>query len=57
MWLIDVAKPPTFNGKAKKITDFLIACKLFIKIKMRDVVVEEQVQWMLLYVQGELADV
>ena len=57
MWLIDVAKPPTFNGKAKKITDFLIACKLFIKIKIRDVVVEEQIQWMLLYVQGELADV
>jgi len=41
---VDVAKPPTFNRKAEKIADFLIACKLFIKIKIRDVVVEEQIQ-------------
>jgi len=41
---VDVAKLPTFNGKAEKIADFLIAYKLFIKIKIRDVVVEEQIQ-------------
>ena len=41
---IDVAKLPTFNREIEKIADFLIACKLFIKIKIRDVVVKEQIQ-------------
>ena len=54
---VDVAKLPIFNGEAEKIADFLIACKLFIKIKIRDVVVKEQIQWVLLYMQGESADV
>ena len=40
---VDVAKSPIFNGEAEKIADFLIACKLFIKIKIRDVVVKEQI--------------
>ena len=34
-------KPQMFNRKAEKISDFLIAYKLYIRMRMRDVVVEE----------------
>ena len=34
-----------------------MACKLYIRMKMRGVTVEEQIQWVLLYVQGGSADV
>ena len=36
---------------------FIIACKLYIHMKMRGVAVEEQIQWVLLYVQGGSADI
>jgi len=52
-----MAKPLIFNGKAEKILDFLTLCRLFIRMKMRNNLVEEQVQWILLYVQGGLADI
>jgi len=39
------------------ILGFITACKLYIKMKMRETAVEEQIQWVLLYVQGESADV
>jgi len=44
---IKVAKPQTFNGKVEKILDFLIVCKYYIRMKIRDTVVEKQVQWYL----------
>jgi len=34
-----------------------MACKLYIKMKMREVAVEEQIQWVLSYMQGRSADV
>jgi len=39
------------------ILGFITACKLYIKMKIRETAVEEQIQWVLLYVQGESADV
>jgi len=39
-----MAKLPTFNGKAGKVLDFLMAYKLFIIIKMRNDSAEEQIQ-------------
>ena len=41
---IKVAKLQTFNGEVSKVSDFLTACKLFIRLRMRDVAVEEQIQ-------------
>ena len=39
-----------FDGILSKVSGFVIACKLYIKMKMREAVVEEQIQWVLLYV-------
>ena len=54
---MEVAKPAIFNGEAGKVRGFIIACRLFIRMKLRGTTVEEQVQWALSYVQGGSADV
>jgi len=54
---IKVAKPAIFNGEAGKVGGFISACKLYIRNRMRGDTVEGQVQWVLSYVQGGLADV
>ena len=36
---------------------FLTAYKLFIRMRIRDIMVEEQIQWVLSYVQEESADI
>ena len=50
-------KLQVFNGTLSKVLGFVIACKLYDKAKMRRVPIEEQIQWVLSYVQGEVADV
>ena len=39
-----------------RVAEFVIECKLYIRNKLAEVMVEAQVQWVLLYVQGELAN-
>ena len=51
-----VAKPDIFNGKARKVRGFVTTCRLYLRMKMREGIVEEQVQWVLSYVQGGSAD-
>ena len=54
---MEVAKPAIFNGEAGRVGDFITACRLYVKMKLRGNTVEEQVQWALTYVQGGSADV
>jgi len=52
-----VARPQIFDGSSEKVLDFVTAYKLYIRIKMKEIAVEEQIQWILSYVQEGLADI
>jgi len=52
-----VAKPLIFNRDVEKVLGFLMACRLSIRIKIRNDLVKEQLQWVLSYVQGKSADI
>jgi len=54
---MEVAKLAIFNGEAGRVGGFIMACRLYIKMKLRGNTVEEQIQWVLTYVQGGSADV
>ena len=54
---MEVAKPAIFNGEAGRVGGFIVACRLYIKMRLRGNTVEEQIQWVLTYVQGGSADV
>jgi len=47
---IEMAWPPVFNGETGRVGGFITACKLYLKMKMRETIVEEQVQWIFSYV-------
>ena len=54
---MEMAKPPVFNGEAGRVGGFITSCKLYLRMKMREVTVEEQVQWILSYIQRGSVDV
>jgi len=50
-------KLPVFDGEVEQIRRFIIVCKSYLRMKIREILVEKQIQWILLYVQKELADI
>jgi len=54
---IEVAKLQTFDGTPSKVSGFVAVCKLYIRMRLRESLVEEQIQWVLSYVQGGLANI
>ncbi len=45
-----------FDRISSKVSGFMMACRLYIRIKMKKASLKEQVQQVLFYIQGELAD-
>ena len=54
---MEITKPQVFDGVSSKVSEFVTACRLYIRMKMREALLEEQVQWVLSYVQEGLADI
>jgi len=47
---IEMAKPLMFNEEAREMEGFIMAYRLYLRMRMRGVGVEKQIQWVLLYV-------
>jgi len=41
---MEVAKPSVFNGEAGKVGGLITACRLYLKMKIREAMVEKQIQ-------------
>jgi len=53
---VEVVKPPIFDGMSSKIAGFITACKLYMRMRMREKLVEGQIQWILSYIQRGVPD-
>ena len=54
---VEVARPQVFSRKIEEVSAFVNVARLYIRMKMTEEVGATQVAWVLLYVQGEIAEV
>jgi len=52
---VEVIRPQVFSGKMEKMSTFINAAHIYIRIKMTEEVATTQVAWVLSYVQGGIA--
>ena len=53
---VEVMKPQVFSGRMEKVSVFVNAACLYIRIKMAEEAVATQVAWILSYIQGEVVE-
>ena len=41
---MEMARPSIFSGEVGRVGGFITACKLYLRMKMREVLLEEQIQ-------------
>ena len=54
---MEMAKPAIFNGEAGRVGEFITTCRSYVRMKMRERTAEEQIIWVLSYIQEGSADI
>ena len=54
---IEIARLSIFSKEVEKIRGFIMVCRLYLRMKMREAPLKEKIQWILSYIQGESVDV
>ena len=53
----EMAKPQTFDSILSKVSRFIMTYRLYSRMRMRETTMEEQIQWILSYIQREAVDI
>jgi len=53
---VEVARPQVFSGKMEKVSVFVNAAYLYIRMKISEEAAATQVAWVLSYVQGRIVE-
>jgi len=54
---VEITKPPMFSGKIEEVSVFINVAYLYLRMKMNGEAATTQIAWVLLYVQGGVAEV